>query len=106
MSGQGAGLDPRRGSRAGLQPCVSTLVPALYGAPGTTGVTVIVNEPVSDSPLDLPKSERDPEWFKRAVFYEVLVRSFHDSNSDGTGDLKGLTSKLDYLQWLGVDCIW
>ena len=67
---------------------------------------MIVNEPVSDSPLDLPKSERDPEWFKRAVFYEVLVRSFHDSNSDGTGDLKGLTSKLDYLQWLGVDCIW
>jgi maltose alpha-D-glucosyltransferase/alpha-amylase len=69
-------------------------------------VTVIVNEPVSDSPLDLPKSERDPEWFKRAVFYEVLVRSFHDSNSDGTGDLKGLTGKLDYLRWLGVDCIW
>ncbi len=67
---------------------------------------MIVNEPVSDSPLDLPKSERDPDWFKRAVFYEVLVRSFHDSNNDGTGDLKGLTSKLDYLQWLGVDCIW
>jgi maltose alpha-D-glucosyltransferase/alpha-amylase len=69
-------------------------------------VTVIVNEPVSDSPLDLPKSERDPEWFKRAVIYEVLVRSFHDSNNDGTGDLKGLTAKLDYLQWLGIDCIW
>ncbi len=67
---------------------------------------MIVNEPVSDSPLDLPKSERDPEWFKRAVFYEVLVRSFHDANNDGTGDLKGLTSKLDYLQWLGIDCIW
>jgi len=67
---------------------------------------VIVNEPVSDSPLDLPKSERDPDWFKRAVFYEVLVRSFHDSNNDGIGDLKGLTSKLDYLQWLGIDCIW
>jgi maltose alpha-D-glucosyltransferase / alpha-amylase len=69
-------------------------------------VTVIVNEPVSDSPLDLPKSERDPDWFKRAVFYEVLVRSFHDSNNDGIGDLKGLTAKLDYLQWLGIDCIW
>jgi len=67
---------------------------------------VIVNEPVSDSPLDLPKSERDPEWFKRAVFYEVLVRSFQDANGDGTGDLKGLTSRLDYLQWLGIDCIW
>jgi maltose alpha-D-glucosyltransferase / alpha-amylase len=67
---------------------------------------VIVNDPVSDSPLDLPTSERDPEWYKRAVFYEVLVRSFHDHNGDGTGDLKGLTSKLDYLQWLGIDCIW
>jgi len=67
---------------------------------------VIVNEPVSDSPLDLPKSERDPDWFKRAVFYEVLVRSFQDANGDGTGDLKGLTSRLDYLQWLGIDCIW
>jgi len=69
-------------------------------------VTVIVNEPVSDSPLDLPKSERDPDWFKRAVYYEVLVRSFQDANGDGIGDLKGLTSRLDYLQWLGIDCIW
>src|SRR5690349_15455402 len=49
---------------------------------------------------------RDPLWFKRAVFYEVLVRGFADSNGDGTGDLLGLASKLDYLQWLGVDCIW
>ncbi|MFI9271094.1 maltose alpha-D-glucosyltransferase [Kitasatospora sp. NPDC052896] len=48
----------------------------------------------------------EPEWFKRAVFYEVLVRSFFDSNGDGTGDLRGLTSKLDYLRWLGVDCLW
>jgi maltose alpha-D-glucosyltransferase/alpha-amylase len=48
----------------------------------------------------------DPEWFKRAVFYEVLVRGFADSNGDGTGDLKGLTDRLDYLHWLGVDCLW
>ena len=63
-------------------------------------------EPVADSPLDIPKSERDPQWFKRAVFYEVFVRSFHDASGDGTGDLKGLTARLDYLQWLGIDCIW
>ena len=62
--------------------------------------------PVADSPLDLPSSERDPNWFKRAVFYEVFVRSFHDANGDGTGDLRGLTARLDYLQWLGIDCIW
>lgn len=44
--------------------------------------------------------------FKTAVFYEVLVRAFFDSSGDGTGDLRGLTSKLDYLSWLGVDCLW
>jgi maltose alpha-D-glucosyltransferase / alpha-amylase len=48
----------------------------------------------------------EPEWFKHAVFYEVLVRSFNDSDGDGCGDFRGLTDKLDYLQWLGVDCLW
>ena len=52
------------------------------------------------------EQSRDPLWFKRAVFYEVLIRGFRDSNGDGTGDIRGLTEKLDYLQWLGVDCIW
>ena len=48
----------------------------------------------------------DRTWFKRAVFYEVLVRAFYDANSDGSGDLRGLTERLDYLKWLGVDCLW
>ncbi|MCW2623433.1 alpha-amylase family glycosyl hydrolase, partial [Mycobacterium sp.] len=48
----------------------------------------------------------DRTWFKRAVFYEVLVRAFCDSNSDGSGDLHGLTEQLDYMKWLGVDCLW
>ncbi len=48
----------------------------------------------------------DPDWFKTAVFYEVLARAFNDSNNDGTGDLRGLTEKLDYIAWLGADCIW
>jgi maltose alpha-D-glucosyltransferase/alpha-amylase len=51
-------------------------------------------------------TDGDPQWFRRAVFYEVLVRSFKDSNGDGVGDFRGLTEKLDYLQWLGVDCLW
>jgi maltose alpha-D-glucosyltransferase/alpha-amylase len=54
----------------------------------------------------LPGRGTDPEWFKRAVFYEVLVRSFNDSDGDGVGDLRGLMEKLDYLEWLGVDCLW
>ena len=54
----------------------------------------------------LPAAGTDPYWFKHAVFYEVLVRSFKDSDGDGVGDLRGLTEKLDYLHWLGVDCLW
>ena len=48
----------------------------------------------------------DPTWYRHAVFYELLVRGFADGNGDGIGDLAGLTDRLDYLQWLGVDCIW
>jgi maltose alpha-D-glucosyltransferase/alpha-amylase len=48
----------------------------------------------------------EPLWFKRAVFYEIHIRGFYDSNGDGSGDFRGLTEKLDYLQWLGIDCIW
>jgi maltose alpha-D-glucosyltransferase / alpha-amylase len=46
------------------------------------------------------------DWYKDAIIYEVSTRSFFDSNNDGNGDIKGLTSKLDYIQSLGVDCIW
>ena len=52
------------------------------------------------------KLRDDPLWFKDAVFYEVYVRGFYDSNGDGVGDFRGLTEKLDYLEWLGVDCLW
>ena len=45
-------------------------------------------------------------WYTNAVFYEVYVRAFFDSNGDGHGDLRGLTEKLDYLADLGVDCLW
>jgi maltose alpha-D-glucosyltransferase/alpha-amylase len=47
-----------------------------------------------------------PLWYKDAVIYEVHVRSFFDSGGDGIGDFPGLTSKLDYLQSLGVSCLW
>jgi maltose alpha-D-glucosyltransferase/alpha-amylase len=50
--------------------------------------------------------ESDPLWFKRAVFYEIHLRGFADSDADGCGDFRGLTERLDYLQWLGIDCVW
>jgi maltose alpha-D-glucosyltransferase / alpha-amylase len=47
-----------------------------------------------------------PSWYKNAVFYQVYIRAFFDSDGDGHGDLPGLTQKLDYLQELGVNCLW
>jgi oligo-1,6-glucosidase len=46
------------------------------------------------------------KWWKEAVVYQIYPRSFKDSNGDGIGDLKGITSELDYIKGLGVDVIW
>jgi maltose alpha-D-glucosyltransferase/alpha-amylase len=51
-------------------------------------------------------SAGDPLWFKDAIIYELHVRAFFDSNNDGMGDFPGLTQRLDYLQDLGVTCLW
>ena len=51
-------------------------------------------------------SATDPLWYKDAIIYELHVRAFADSNNDGIGDFPGLMSRLDYLQDLGITCIW
>ena len=51
-------------------------------------------------------SAADPLWYKDAIIYEIHVRAFADSNIDGIGDFAGLMSRLDYLQDLGVTCLW
>jgi maltose alpha-D-glucosyltransferase/alpha-amylase len=48
----------------------------------------------------------DRDWYRDAVMYEVFVRGFFDANNDGVGDIPGLIEKLDYLHWLGVNCLW
>ena len=67
----------------------------------------------SASAQSAPSSAKAPshaksadEWWKHAVIYEIYPRSFQDTNGDGIGDLNGITSRLDYLQQLGVDAIW
>lgn len=51
-------------------------------------------------------TEKDPLWYRKAVIYQAHVRSFCDSDANGIGDFRGLTSKLDYVQDLGVTAIW
>ena len=51
-------------------------------------------------------STSDPQWYKDAIVYELHVKAFFDSNNDGIGDFGGLLEKLDYLQDLGVTCLW
>ncbi|HYC86198.1 MAG TPA: maltose alpha-D-glucosyltransferase, partial [Chryseosolibacter sp.] len=53
-----------------------------------------------------PVKNTDPLWFKDAIFYELHVRAFYDSNGDGIGDFPGLIQKLDYLEDLGINTIW
>ena len=48
----------------------------------------------------------DPLWYKDAVIYQLHVKTFFDSDGDGVGDFRGLTSKLDYLEALGVNTLW
>src|SRR5437660_3370800 len=53
-----------------------------------------------------PGSASDPEWYKDAIIYELHVKAFADSDNDGIGDFQGLIQKLDYLQALGITCVW
>lgn len=59
-----------------------------------------MNIPVNSTP------EKKYLWWESGIIYQIYPRSFQDSDHDGVGDLRGILSKLDYLQWLGVDCIW
>ena len=63
-------------------------------------------QPADSPPVRKRGSASDPLWYKDAVIYELHVRAFFDGNNDGIGDFPGLIQKLDYLQNLGVTCLW
>lgn len=59
--------------------------------------------------MSLPDRERRETtylWWQRGIVYQIYPRSFQDSNGDGVGDLPGITTRLDYLRWLGIDAVW
>src|SRR6266851_8350291 len=65
-----------------------------------------VQSPLQESAAPSGLIVDDPLWYKDAVIYQLNVKSFFDSNDDGIGDFKGLTSKLEYIRDLGVNTIW
>ena len=70
-----------------------------------TASTASSAAPVAGAPADPVEAHVQPRWHK-SVVYQIYPRSFCDTNGDGIGDLKGITSKLDYLQALGVEVVW
>ncbi len=64
------------------------------------------DRPEPDAPCQLAETPAPAPWYVDAVFYEIFVRSFQDSDADGIGDLQGLISRLDYLQGLGITALW
>ncbi|QSI77748.1 alpha-amylase family glycosyl hydrolase [Niveibacterium microcysteis] len=88
--------------------CAETPAAPAAKAPAAVAVPATVDGfsdvgPVPFAPVD---SGLAPDWYKKGVFTEILVRAYQDSNGDGIGDLKGLTSRLDYLKSVGITGIW
>src|ERR1700757_1921363 len=73
---------------------------------GTTSSIIAKAQESSVTPAVTNSASASQPWWKNAVIYEIYPRSFQDSNGDGIGDLNGITSRLDYLQSLGVNAIW
>ena len=55
---------------------------------------------------EMPKDRDARTWWRDGTLYQIYPRSFMDTNGDGVGDLRGITERLDHLQWLGVEGIW
>ena len=88
--------------------CVSIAIFLLGCAGGGNSSESNQNKPISDDDSDDDDSSESPqpEWYRSAVFMEIFVRSYKDSNGDGIGDFPGLTSKLSHVADLGVRAIW
>jgi alpha-amylase len=69
---------------------------------GTSVPTATSIPTLTSAPTTAPQTS----WWQQAIFYEIFVRSFNDSNDDGIGDFNGITQKLDYLQDLGITALW
>ena len=92
----------KRAMAAALALLLACLAPAGGAAPSAAVLPSAAAVPAAPA---APAASADP-WWRHAVIYEIYPRSFQDSNGDGTGDLNGITQRLDYLERLGVDALW
>jgi glycosidase len=94
--------------------CAPLTKPALENTPVPTTEpthTPVPTTILTQTSISIPESTQTSPpiqrpWWENAVFYEIFVRSFYDSNGDGIGDFNGITNKLDYLQSLGITALW
>jgi alpha-glucosidase len=82
---------------------------SVLAAIATCALGVSIGAPTARAQTQTSSAQSQPtgaEWWRHAVIYEIYPRSFQDSDGDGVGDIKGITSRLDYLHDLGIDAIW
>lgn len=86
---------------------LSSLMVIILAACARATPTVVPVPTVSPAPEGTPTAQAiQPPWWREAIFYEIFVRSFYDTDGNGLGDFNGIAQKLDYLQKLGVNAIW
>src|SRR6202162_3833682 len=96
-----------RSSSVGLlSVIVMFAVPLILTAFQTENKATTTELPKPSAQNDATANGYTRKWWKEAVVYQIYPRSFKDTNGDGIGDLKGITSQLDYIEGLGVDVIW
>ncbi len=93
------GSRPNRAAPLRNRKMKRTIIAAALAA----GVSISLSQPPATAQS---ASQKNDAWWRHAVIYEIYPQSFQDSNGDGVGDLKGITSRLDYLKDLGIDAIW
>src|SRR5699024_11518601 len=83
--------------------CSSDLIDRPTPPPTDPGGSSTVTTALETAPTAL---QADPDWWRQAAVYQIYPRSFADGNGDGIGDLRGIISRVPYLESLGIDAVW
>ena len=101
---------PRRAARAAAATTRACGPPPKANPPPPPADARRLTSPTSGSVRrgmpEMPADEPGRTWWRDGVLYQIYPRSYMDTNGDGVGDLRGITARLDHLQWLGVEGIW